>query len=238
MSKQDRSENGGRGRPLPQAGQGPEGPQGPQEPQISAWRLLTTLGSAGALAGLLIVFVHQVTQPAIIAHKAEVLRQAVQEVLGAPDHYDTLYVRDGELLTELPEGVDPRNAEMVFQGFREDGSSVGFAITGAEPGFQDVIELIFGFDPEASQVLGMKVLSSRETPGLGDKIEKDQAFISEFEGVETPLQGVKPRRATGAPGEVDMITGATISSRTVIDIINGRLEELGPMLEAHSGEGE
>ncbi|NIQ34994.1 MAG: hypothetical protein GTN86_03525, partial [Xanthomonadales bacterium] len=43
-------------------------PQAPQPPEVRSSRLLTTLGIAGALAGLLIVFVFQVTLPAIEAH--------------------------------------------------------------------------------------------------------------------------------------------------------------------------
>ena len=55
-------------------------------------------------------------------------------------------------------------------------------------------------------------------------------------GVETPLEGVKVGRATGAANEIDMITGATISSRTVIAIINNRLEQLRPILETYAEE--
>ena len=73
----------------------------------------------------------------------------------------------------------------------------------------------------------MKVLENKETPGLGDKIEKDSTFVGEFVDVGTPLHGVKKDRATGAHEEVVMITGATISSRTVVDMINRRLQEIG-----------
>jgi len=214
-----------KGRVLPQAP--------PQRDEVPSWRLLLTLGSAGAVAGLLLVFVHQVTQPAIQAHKAMVLRQAVQEVLKGPAGWDTLYVVDDSLVRELPAGTDTTGLETVFLGYREDGEPIGFAITGAEFGFQDIIELIFGYDPQTRTVIGMKVLSNKETPGLGDKIEKDSAFVAEFEGPEAPIAGVKSSRATGAANEVDMITGATISSRAVIAIINHRLERLGPMLETY-----
>jgi electron transport complex protein RnfG len=122
---------------------------------------------------------------------------------------------------------------MVFLGYGENGEPIGFAITGGEFGFQDIIDLIFGYDPETGTVIGMKVLANKETPGLGDKIVKDSAFVAEFDGPEAPLAGVKSGRATGAANEVDMITGATISSRAVIAIINHRLERLGPMLEAY-----
>jgi electron transport complex protein RnfG len=80
----------------------------------------------------------------------------------------------------------------------------------------------------------MKVLESKETPGLGDKIFKDMDFVTGFQGVETPIVGVKQGAATGAENEVDMITGATISSRTVIGIINHRVEALGTIMEAHA----
>jgi electron transport complex protein RnfG len=216
--------NGG-GRVLPQAPL--------QGEEVPSWRLLVTLGGAGAIAGLLLVFVYQATQPAIQAYKAMVLRQAVQEVLKGPERWDTLYVVDSGLTLQPPEGADAASLEMVFLGYQEDGRPIGFAITGAEFGFQDIIELIFGYDPQTRTVIGMKVLSYKETPGLGDKIEKDSAFVAEFDGAETPIAGVRTGRATGAANEVDMITGATISSRAVIDIINHRLERLGPMLEAY-----
>ena len=80
----------------------------------------------------------------------------------------------------------------------------------------------------------MKVLESKETPGLGDKIFKDEGFVSEFEGARTPLLGVKVNQGTGDPHEVDMITGATISSRTVIGTINHRLEALAEAIAEHA----
>lgn len=216
-------------------------PQADQEvgaPDVSTNRLLATLGLAGAAAGLLIVMVYQATLPAIQAHKARVLREAVQEVLGGPERYDTLYVYEGALSAQPPEGADTDRLKQVFVGYDGSGARIGFAVTGAQAGFQDIIELIFGYDPETQTVLGMKVLASRETPGLGDKIEKDQDFVSEFDGVETPLEGVKSGRSTGAANEVDMITGATISSRTVIAIINEQLEELQPLLRTYVARAE
>lgn len=205
--------------------------------KVPSGRLLATLSGAGVIAGTLIVFVYQATQPAIQAHKAEVLRLAIQEVLKAPARYDTLYLREGRLVRRAPDGVDPRGLEQVYLGYGENEEQVGFAIAAGEPGFQDMINLIFGYDPVTGQLLGMKVLDNKETPGLGDKIEKDEEFVSQFEGAQPPLLGIKARGApTTDPGEIDMITGATISSRTVIRIINNALERLRPALEAYAAE--
>ena len=207
----------------------------PRETQVPAWRLIGTLALAGGLAGLLIVLVFQWTQPRIQAHQAQVLAAAVDEVLGGPERVQRFFVRDGRLVAALPAGSDTLAAERVFQGYDARGGSVGFAVVGAAPGFVDVVRLIFGYDPATRTLLGMKVLENRETPGLGDKIEKDTGFVGGFRGPRTPLRGVKRGAGSGAGNEVDMITGATISSRVVIDLINRRIAELDPVLRTAAG---
>ena len=57
-------------------------------------------------------------------------------------------------------------------------------------------------------------------------------FVHEFLGVNVPLRGVKKGAGSGAASEVDLITGATISSRTVVAIINRSLEKWAPLLAA------
>ncbi len=208
---------------------------GPRVEDVPAWRLITTLAVAGALAGLLIVGVFEWAQPQILEYRARVLTDAIGEVLGGPERVQTLYVDGGRLVEEPPAGVDTVKAEKVYAGYSASGAPMGYAIVGAEPGFQDVIQLIFGYDPASGEVLGMRVLESKETPGLGDAIIKDEAFVAEFDGVGTPLQGVKD--PTGAADEVDMITGATISSQAIINIINPRLEALDGVLKGYAGGG-
>jgi Na+-translocating ferredoxin:NAD+ oxidoreductase subunit G len=209
------------------------GPEGPQEPTVPAWRLWSTLAIAGALAGFAIVLVYQWANPKIVAHQAQVIRAAVQEVLKEPDHVQTLYVVDDSLSPQAPAGVDTLQADRVFLGFDENNRPIGFAVLGAEPGFQAVIQLIFGYNPRTKAILGMSVLESQETPGLGDKITSDSAFINGFAGALGPIKGVKVGSETGDKHEVDMITGATISSTAVIRIINDRIAAVGSMLDAY-----
>jgi electron transport complex protein RnfG len=201
--------------------------------EVPSWRLLATLGVAGAAAGLLVVLVQGWAEPRIEAHRTAVLEGAIRNVLGEPARYDTLYVTDAGLVRETSGGIDASTTDRVYLGYDAAGQPVGFAITAAEPGFQDLIRLIFGYEAASGEVLGMEVLENKETPGLGDKIVKDASFVAEFEGARAPLLGVKPGAGEGDPGEVDMITGATISSRAVISIINHRLERLDPLLRSY-----
>jgi Na+-translocating ferredoxin:NAD+ oxidoreductase subunit G len=201
--------------------------------EVRSGRLIVTLALAGALAGLMIVTVFQWAQPRILAHQAEVLRLAVIEVLAGPERTERYFVLDGRLAAEPPAGADTLRIQRVFLGFDAADAPIGFAVTGAAPGFMDLVHVIFGYDPRTRRVLGMKVLDNKETPGLGDAIEKDVGFVRGFAGVLAPLVGVKPGAFRGADHEIAMITGATISARTVITVINTRIEEVGPILEAH-----
>jgi len=207
-----------------------EDPPAPKE--VSTFRLVATLAIAGALAGLLIVLVNLHTKPIIDKWKAEQLQLAVYEVLPGVEQYDTFYLVDGDLSLTLPAGVKESEFKRVYVGRDDNGQATGVAISRGESGFQDVIMVIFGYNPAAGTVLGMKILDSKETPGLGDKIFKDMDFVDQFfAGPKAPLLGVKNGAGKGQPNEIDMITGATISSKAVIQIINNALKEWKPILD-------
>jgi len=209
----------------------------PERPEVSSFRLVMTLAGAGAIAGALLVFVFLWSDPLIQAENARVLQLAVTEVLQGPERFESVFVVDGELTTQVPEGLDTLRLDKVYLGYDGDGNPVGFALDHRGFGFQDIITVIFGYDAQARRVLGMKVLNQSETPGLGNKIE-EMPFVGEFNGVDAPLEGVKPDRNTGASNQVDMITGVTISSKAVVRIINERIAELGDLLAAYEPSGD
>lgn len=218
--------SGGRAPGPGSGGGGTSAPEPPRQP--SPILLVGTLGVLAIVAGLAIVLVYEWANPQIEAHRARELRAAIQEVLGGPERYETRWVRDGAFLDSLPAGADSSTATPVYAGFDDGGRFVGYAVAGQKAGYQDVIRLIFGYDPGSDEVVGMKVLESKETPGLGAKITSDSTFLNEFRGVRTPLVVVKD--GGEGEGEVDIITGATISSEAVVEIINERLDVLGPAL--------
>lgn len=200
--------------------------------EVPSWRLLALMTAAGALAGGLIVTVYQLTLPRIERHKSDVEQAAVLEVLRSPASFDTLYLMQGTLVKRLPAGTEAKGLEKLYLGRDASGKRVGFAISGTGNGFQDPITVMFGYDATAHAVLAMKVLSNKETPGLGDKIVKDSMFVHEFAGAAPPLSGAK--RGNGkTPNDIEMITGATISSRAVIKIINDAVARWQPLMDKY-----
>jgi|GEM_PF-120218 len=216
---------------LPQVAPGQPGAGVPEVKETSILRMILTLATAGAMAGAVLVFVFLWSQPRILAYQAKVLAESIGEVLKGPEIYETVYVYQGQLVRELPEGVSPAGLDRIYPGYDVDGRPMGFAVSGAKAGYMDLIHVIFGYDPSSQEVLGMKVLDHKETPGLGDVIVKDEGFIGGFVRVRWPLRGIKAGTGTGDPHEVDLVTGATISCRTIVELINLRIEALEPLLE-------
>ncbi len=193
----------------------------PVEP--SALRLVLTLTIAGLISGLAIVGIFEATLPTITANKAQELREAVFKVLPGVSNMQKLVYQDGKLLPTEAEKLD---APIIYGGYDSEGRFVGYAIPGEGPGWQDTIRILYGYLPAKRMVVGMEVLESRETPGLGDKIYKDLEFVANFLklSVEPEIVTVKKGKKS-APNEVEAITGATISSKAVVKIINNTHNE-------------
>ncbi len=84
-------------------------------------------------------------------------------------------------------------------------------------GYADLVVLLVAVNPE-HQIVDTAVLSHRETPGLGDKIEhKKSNWLEQLQG-QTPGQPTLELKPLG--GSIDAIAGATITSKAVINAIN------------------
>ena len=189
-----------------------------ETPAPSSLRLVLTLAIAGLISGVAIIGIYESTLPTITANKARELREAVFKVLPGVSRMQPLAYRNGEFVAaeELAPGE-----QAVYGGYDEQGAFVGYAIPGAGPGFQDTIALLYGYTPREKLVRGMEVLESRETPGLGDKIYKDADFVGSFGALSIEPEIIAVKQGTKSrANEIDAITGATISSKAVVRIIN------------------
>jgi electron transport complex protein RnfG len=180
------------------------------EKEPSVFKLIFTLTIAGLLSGLAIVSIYQFTLPIITAYKIKVLQEAVFKVLPGTTNFEKLQ----------------DNEKTIYVGYDNKATLIGYAIPAEGAGYQDTIRLIYGYEPNKRLIIGMEILDSKETPGLGDRIYKDADFRANFKelSVETKLVLVK-KGNKHAPNEVDAISGATISSKAVVRILNNANEK-------------
>ncbi len=113
--------------------------------------------------------------------------------------------------------------QKVYRALDAASVPVGWVLPARGQGFADRIELLIGLDPQVSLITGLYVLEQKETPGLGDNITQSW-FRERFRGrpVGQPLRAVK--RAPANDQEIQAITGATISSESVVGIINTAIQ--------------
>ncbi|MBW2242091.1 MAG: FMN-binding protein [Deltaproteobacteria bacterium] len=191
------------------------------------WPMARAMVGVGLVCGLLIVFVYEATRPRIERARAEALRQAVFEVLpGANSSRSFEREQDGHY---VPARDGASSAERVHAGFDAENRLVGLALEAAGMGYQDVIRLLYGYAVESETIIGVHVLESRETPGLGDRVESDAGFQANFARLDVsltadgrvilhPIEVVKPGEKRH-PWQIDGLTGATITSKAIGSIL-------------------
>jgi electron transport complex protein RnfG len=207
-------------------------------PEAGPVRMMATLGIAGMCSGVALVGIFLVTEPRIERNRVEALEAAIFQVLRGAQSRQAFVLEGTELAAFESSGARLPQQEAVYAGYDEAGRLVGYAIPAEGSGFQDTIKLIYGYDPDRQRVVGMQVLESRETPGLGDKILKDEGFLDGFRNLAVVPEVVAVKKGRSRDNEVDAISGATISSVAVVRIINAaNARWLDRLPEAGDGAG-
>ncbi|OHB97034.1 MAG: hypothetical protein A2W74_06225 [Planctomycetes bacterium RIFCSPLOWO2_12_38_17] len=80
-----------------------------------------------------------------------------------------------------PEEVTPSNIaeqDRVFKGINKLGQVIGYAACGEAQGYSSKIKVMVGIDSNLDRILGIDILSQRETPGLGTKMTKIESNVT------------------------------------------------------------
>jgi len=159
--------------------------------------LMITAVVAAALAG-----VNSITAPAIEQLTAEKTQLAIETVLPG----------GGELMDSFPETA------LVSKVYASD---TGYAVEVTPGGFDNTITMMVGVD-KAGNVLGISIISHTETAGLGAVAAAGTPAGESFRGQFVGTSGSVAVTKDG--GEMDAITGATITSRAICAGVNAALE--------------
>jgi electron transport complex protein RnfG len=209
-------------------------------------KMIITMGLVASLCGVLIVGAFESTRNAIADNKRIMIERAVFKVLpGAASVRE--YVTTPSGIQVLSADATPSAGALKFYAaYDQAGLLKGVAAEASGKGYADVVRVLYGYDVKCQCIIGIGVVSMRETPGIGDKIITDQAFLKNFEAldvrVNTELTALSNAVKTVKHGtkqnawEIDAIAGATITSKAVGRGINESAQALLPKLVSHSGE--
>lgn len=118
--------------------------------------------------------------------------------------------------------------EMENQIYRavKDGETIGYAGIGKGRGYGGFtggfIKLAVGIDSEGN-IARVRIIKQSETPGLGSQITTED-FLSQFKGIAAS-ENINYLELKKNQGKIEAITGATISSQAVVDIVRKKVDE-------------
>ncbi len=141
------------------------------------------------------------------------------------------------LRTSVVQGIEGYKVYRVFDSL-EDGKEklLGWAYVAKGKGFGGDIKLLIGLNAEADGLVGIDVLEDVETPGFGNYINDEERWKSKFrprDGKALSLDRnlVVIKTTPTKPYQIQAITGATISSKAVVSIINDTAGEVAAQIK-------
>ena len=182
--------------------------------------LILTLIAACITVALALV--HHLTRDRI-AQEAERTRLSTLNQILPPDAYDNRPSSDW-IERVAPAAFNTPEPVTIYRA-RKDGEPVAtlFVVT-APDGYNGPIELLIGIWRDGT-IAGVRVLSHRETPGLGDQMELSQSgWIRQFTGRSLGNPAYDQWAVKRKGGVYDQFTGATITPSAIIGAIRRTLD--------------
>jgi electron transport complex protein RnfG len=172
--------------------------------------MLVVLSIIGVVSGGGLSMVNSWASPLIAANKKADTERAIFLVQTAGKSYEKVTDVKFEL----------------YKVFDDGQQVIGYALPWEGNGFQGKIRMMIGLSEDVSTITSIEVLDQVETPGLGTKIT-EEPFTSQFIDLTVDpdvgwVKGAPPTKAN----EIQTITGATISSKAIVMIVNDGMAAL------------
>jgi electron transport complex protein RnfG len=199
---------------------------------ITAFILLTfaLIGTA------LVAFTFDNTRERIAANERAALLNKLNRLI-PPGRYDNVLLED--TVQARNEKLLGTNEPITVYRARKQGRPVALVIAPIAPdGYSGTIRLLVGINVDGS-LSGVRAVSHRETPGLGDAIDEERSnWIRTFDGKSLSSPPLDRWEVRKDGGDFDQFTGATITPRAVVKAVRGALvfyREYGEALFAAAG---
>jgi Na+-translocating ferredoxin:NAD+ oxidoreductase subunit G len=178
----------------------------------------------------LVALVQQSTASRIAASEREAQVRALAEILPA-DSYDN-HLLDNSIQVHDPELLGHKRPQPAYVAIKDGQPSAVILRATAPDGYSGAIQLLVGIRADG-QLAGVRVLSHKETPGLGDKVELGKSpWILAFNGKSLGNPDEAGWAVRKDRGQFDQFAGATITPRAVVKAVHLALQ----YFDAHKKE--
>lgn len=182
-------------------------------------KMVIVLVIVSLLSATSLSMIYEKTKPIIENNKLGELKASLKEVMPDAEWFEENEDLIG-LISSEREGV-----KQIFDAYGKEENKIGVVVLMDTMGFGGIIRMLIGIDLKDNNIAGMKILDHLETPGLGERITGDE-FLNQFKGKSTDINA----------DEVDAITGATISSRAVINAVTENVNKISGYITEKGGD--
>lgn len=169
---------------------------------LSIVRISVVLLIITGVVALLLSVINAFAAPVIEKNEEKQQQQAIRNIFESAQ-------------TIVPLDITCTEPVTAVYGISGSEGLLGYCVNVAPMGFSDVISMMVGIKTDMT-VAGIEILSISDTPGLGMNVSKP-AYLEQFNGLTEHIA------IGGAHNSVDAISGATISSKAVLNGVNAAL---------------
>ncbi len=180
-------------------------------------RLSVTLFLITAVVAVSLAVVNYFTEPVIAEKSEERISDALSSLFQEADRFELVKTTTDSVM--VSNELVPINA--VYAVKLADNTTIGYCIRVAPTGYSDTIDMLVGCD-RADVVTGVRILEISDTPGVGSKVNTDEEFQKSLVGINNQVTAVLTEPSSKR--EVQVIAGATVSSKAYIRGINAAIE--------------
>ena len=164
---------------------------------------------------------HYLSKDKIKENKTRAALAVINEVI--PAEYDNDLLTD-KITVTVPKNINPTGILTAYRARHNDTPVAVSLMPIITKGYNGNISLVIGIRYDGS-VSGIRVLHENETEGFGNKVHQEHSdWILGFDGTNTHTTKEKDWAVKKDGGKFDQLTGATITSRSIIRIIYKTLE--------------
>ena len=181
-----------------------------------------TLAIVAAVCTALVAVTYSATRERIAANEQAWLEQSLAPALSGL-FFDSA-VTESPLTIPAPHDLPGSGDAVIYRVYSADEPAAALFVVSARDGYSGAIGLLVGVDTDGV-ITGVHVLDHRETPGLGDRIERTKSdWLDRFDGRSLGDPATDEWKINPDGGDFDQLTGASVTSRAVVNAVRQTLE--------------
>ena len=181
-----------------------------------------SLGLFAVISTAIVALAFFTTEERIAENERQALLNSLHELVPEDRHDNDIYL-DTLLIDEKT--LNYRNKPVTVYRARKNDQPIAAIFNVVAPdGYTGAIKMLVAINAD-NTVAGVRVISHKETPGLGDAIEIEKSdWVTNFDGRSLSNPEEKQWRVKKDGGEFDQLTGATITPRAIVKMVSKTLK--------------